>query len=200
MRHKAATDRRIQAAGALDNDVSEILPGRVYLGSVVAAGNLKLLKSLSLTDVVVVHPKLEPAFPDEFTYTTCKAVDSYKSSILEVLETALPPLLDCLREDNKVCLVHCTKGISRSPAVVVGLLIMLGLTFEQAFHYCYKKRPAAYPNVAFQVQLRHLAQRVQHAIDQRLASSVDTEKHKSLFQTFLDCGAPVERLAASYNL
>lgn len=66
-----------------------------------------------------------------------------------------------VREKRKV-LVHCNAGVSRSSTVVIAWLIVLeGMSFEDALAHCKGRRTQVKPNEGFTEQLKELAGRVQ---------------------------------------
>uniref|UniRef100_A0A8C7Y4E2 Dual specificity phosphatase 19b n=1 Tax=Oryzias sinensis TaxID=183150 RepID=A0A8C7Y4E2_9TELE len=55
-----------------------------------------------------------------------------------------------------VVLVHCNAGVSRSPSVVIGyLMIREGLSFDDAFSQVKQARPSSRPNSGFYQQLQN---------------------------------------------
>ena len=149
---------------------------------------------------MIVHPQLTPAFPDDFNYAVCPTEDAYDVSLYSVLSMALPSVLGCFRRDNpSVCLVHCTKGISRSSAVVIAAFICLGWSFERALQFCVLKRCAVYPNLNFQVQLRYLEQKLKNSISLRCRAGIDASKYADLFDE-LGGGQDPETFAAAYAI
>ena len=47
---------------------------------------------------------------------------------------------------DKRVLIHCLAGISRSPAVAIGLKIQHGMTIQEAFEDTFRQRPRMFPN------------------------------------------------------
>ncbi|CAF1521752.1 unnamed protein product, partial [Didymodactylos carnosus] len=54
------------------------------------------------------------------------------------------------RENNKIILVHCSAGVSRSPTIIAAYLIKeFRWSTEKALIYIYKKRNCITPNKGF---------------------------------------------------
>ena len=58
-----------------------------------------------------------------------------------------------IKEDNKIILVHCYKGISRSVSFVTLILIKQGMSVKDALNLIKEKRSSANPNPAFIKQI-----------------------------------------------
>ena len=77
----------------------------------------------------------------------------------EALSDALSFIDDGLSSNGNtgVVLVHCEKGISRSPAVVCAYLMMSeSIRFQDAINIIQQSRPIVRPNIGFSMQLRSL--------------------------------------------
>ena len=59
-----------------------------------------------------------------------------------------------LIKDDKIILVHCYKGISRSVSFVVLVLVKQGMKYKDALKIVKSKRPGANPNPSFRKQLK----------------------------------------------
>ena len=99
----------------------------VYLSNRYGAWNLKLLRKKHITHVLVVGEELPSYFPNHFVYQQLFFRDD--SSETESLKfrssipTALAFIKTALRDPNNNILIHCSQGISRSPAIVAAYLI-----------------------------------------------------------------------------
>jgi protein-tyrosine phosphatase len=76
------------------------------------------------------------------------------------LTSRLQPVLDILKEKlskKENVLVHCQKGISRAPSVIMAFLILhRQMTFEESLKLVQKQNPEAYPNLGFLMHLKKL--------------------------------------------
>ncbi|MFS7974408.1 putative phosphoric monoester hydrolase [Helianthus anomalus] len=68
--------RAIKATKDIKDDIPSQIEEGLYLGSVEAANNKTLLKSLNITHILTVASSVPPAYPNDFTYKTfdCKMV------------------------------------------------------------------------------------------------------------------------------
>lgn len=64
------------------------------------------------------------------------------------LEEHLQQILEFTKDlnDEDTVLVHCKAGISRSPAVAIGILIQHGMSYEDAYNHIGMMRPNMSPN------------------------------------------------------
>lgn len=102
--------------------------------------------------------------------------DTVNSDLLSVLPRALAEIDEALRDANpipsqgkerttnimqRVCLVHCAKGASRSVSVVIAYLISRYpdsyKTFDEALAHVRAVRPQAMPNLGFVLALKQFA-------------------------------------------
>jgi len=86
-------------------------------------------------------------------------------NLLEMLPDALAFFREARSKGGKV-FCYCAKGISRSSSLVIALLMLeQGLSFEEAWSMCERKRPIVYPNVGFQQQLRYYEKTMAKVVD-----------------------------------
>ncbi|KAM0031995.1 putative phosphoric monoester hydrolase [Helianthus debilis subsp. tardiflorus] len=123
--------RAIKATKDIKDDIPSQIEEGLYLGSVEAANNKTLLKSLNITHILTVASSVPPAYPNDFTYKT----------------------FDSKRTGN--VLVHCFAGRSRSVTVVVAYLMKThGMSSYEALNLVKSKRSVAAPNAGFILQLQ----------------------------------------------
>jgi protein-tyrosine phosphatase len=73
------------------------------------------------------------------------------------IEVTANIIKDELAKDGCV-LVHCTMGISRAPAIVMGYLMTAeGLSFDKTKELVFSARSRAEPNFSFMAQLAQLS-------------------------------------------
>jgi len=70
--------------------------------------------------------------------------DSFKPATPEQIQDILE--FSARLEPTDKLLVHCHAGISRSPAVAIGILCQHGLTPKKAFTHVLQIRPSGFPN------------------------------------------------------
>jgi len=140
---------------AHDADAHQVAPG-IFLGAANAADDRQAMQKRGISHVLIVHPALPEKHPKHFKYKRLLLADEPACNLLELLPGALAFLGEA-RRANRGIFVHCAKGISRSSAVVIALLMLeRGIGFDEAWKVIEQKRPIVYPNVGFQIQLRHL--------------------------------------------
>jgi protein-tyrosine phosphatase len=106
----------------------QILPD-LFLGDRGTARDLPRLRERGITHVVNCSKELSCYFPDEFEYLWLRLGDPDPRFSAEI--TRFCNFIDAGRATGKV-LVHCTGGVSRSPAVLLAYLIHLCGDLEEA--------------------------------------------------------------------
>lgn len=142
------------------NPVDEILPGRLFLGS-IGGRHPDHLTAHGITHVLAIQmaaserPTNRP-LPPGIVEQHVSFDDHPGVDLLVRLPACLAFLETALRENPRhAVLVHCTAGISRSASVVIAYLMRrFAVPFETAYAYVATKRPIVCPNWGFQEQLR----------------------------------------------
>ncbi|XP_057872659.1 dual specificity protein phosphatase 1 isoform X1 [Cryptomeria japonica] len=138
-----------------DNIPCEIEPG-LFLGSIGAAQNKSVLKSLNVTHVLLVANALEPAYPNDFKYKKVEVLDSVDTDLEQHFEECFTFIDEAKQEEGGV-LVHCFAGRSRSVTIIVAYLMRTHrMSLCEALELVKSKRPQAAPNQGFLLQLQHL--------------------------------------------
>lgn len=120
-----------------------------------------LTNDLNVGFVINVAAKTEPCVLSHVTYYAEFKVDDQNTDItarnlLRHLPQCLT-ILDAAKRDNKSVYIHCSAGLSRSPAIVLGLLMMrYGMSLKDAFHYLRARRPSIYPQPCYFRQLQQI--------------------------------------------
>jgi hypothetical protein len=105
---------------------SRVFPG-LYLGTEVTAASLPALRLLDITAVLNVGL---PQCPNHFasdphvTYCALDVFDNAASNFSSVFLNEAFPFVSAALERGQSVLVHCKSGLSKSPAVVAGLLML----------------------------------------------------------------------------
>jgi predicted protein tyrosine phosphatase len=87
-------------------------------------------------------------------------------------ETTIKPIGDDDDNDSpeRICLVHCFKGMSRSVSVIIAYLLSRHpqrfKSFEEALRHVRNERPIACPNVGFALALRQFQKSITPTTDQ----------------------------------
>ena len=126
----------------------------LYLGSVGAAYNLQILKSLNISHILSVCECLPPKFPGEFTYKVIAVTDEPSTRLSNHFKDATDFMRSVIQEGKNV-LVHCFAGVSRSATIVAAYLIKYHkMETTAAIAFIKTKRPWINPNYGFQAQLK----------------------------------------------
>ena len=105
--------------------------------------NLTAHKYPNLHQDIVEHSSF--CFSDHENFDLTKQLDP----VLKILQREI--------ESGNNVLVHCQKGISRAPSVIMAFLIKnQKMTFEESLKLMQKQNPEAYPNLGFLMHLKSL--------------------------------------------
>lgn len=133
--------------------MSEIIPHKLYLGSIDDAINVIWLKSVGITDVLTVATDCDE-YADvlvgtNITHHVYKAYDISSQN----LSNAFPELFTII-DSAKTILVHCMMGISRSATVVLGyMMYSQKMYLDEATRHVLMSRCFIFPNNGFITQL-----------------------------------------------
>lgn len=115
---------------------SEILPGRVWLGSFDNASRVELLKAMGITHILNCVCNCQPLYKNSFVYHTVSSSPPNFDECGEFLESVLSS-----KAENRV-LIHCMTGASRSPSVAVAFLMRhRGWSLVDSFKWVKDRRP-----------------------------------------------------------
>ncbi|KAI0738587.1 protein-tyrosine phosphatase-like protein [Daedaleopsis nitida] len=141
---------------------SRIFP-RLWLSSRSTAVDATQLAALNVTHIVSVierQPKI-PRMHNNPTTVHYALQDSEDADILRHLGSATAFIRAALSDPSNVVLVHCERGISRSPTIVCAYLIAtLGYAPQTALEYVVARRQIVSPIRAFLRQLASYAARL----------------------------------------
>lgn len=140
--------------GYAPEPMTEIVPGRLYLGNMADANNIPLLHERGIKSIMSVcqfAPKKAREQP--FVRVHVPLVDGPNEPEIFALAVALTARL--LLASERPMLVHCRGGVSRSPAVLAAAMIIVDGygTFDKAVDKLAAKRSIVNPHEA----LRKLA-------------------------------------------
>ena len=140
--------------------LDQILP-HLYLSNRYGAWNIELLYEKNITHILIVGEELSSYFPGRFIYEQLFfRDDGSKAESLKFassIPTALKFITTALHNPANNILVHCSQGISRSPAVVAAYLINLeeySMNADDALTWIQRARTMIRPNEEFIVQLK----------------------------------------------
>mmetsp|Transcript_2080 Transcript_2080/g.4793 ORF Transcript_2080/g.4793 Transcript_2080/m.4793 type:complete len:183 (-) Transcript_2080:34-582(-) len=136
-----------------DSRPQKIVEG-LYLGSVGAAYNLSVLKSLNITHILTVCDCLPPKFPDQFNYKVVLAVDDPSERLCKHFRDCIEFIHQSIMSGG-IVLVHCFAGVSRSATIVLAYLMRYNaMPLQKAMMLVRSKRSWINPNPGFMAQLR----------------------------------------------
>lgn len=104
----------------------------LYLGNKEDASNRALLAEHQITHVVNCAAALPCFFPEELCYLSLEMEDPDESFLSWV--PIANAFIDQARGTGRV-LVHCRKGLSRSPSIILAYLGHMGFRFDQALEH-----------------------------------------------------------------
>jgi hypothetical protein len=163
--------------------MSKILDA-LYLGSAADANNIKLLKELRITHILIVSSELPKFQIRDFTYHKIHAKD-LNSFDLSIHFKEMNGFIDLGRNKGSV-FVHCFLGTSLSAAAIIAYLIeRLSMTFSRAFSFVNSKRQIdVRPSLIRQLQQFALDSIKKSIIDKVIHNSDNSKLDKRLhFQT-----------------
>ena len=133
----------------------EIVPG-LFLSGFGVACNEKLLTAMKVDTIINLVKGLPNKFPSKINYINFSLKDDGDLGNGQILTDVISSIEDNL-DKNKRVLVHCRKGISRSPAAIIGFLIKhKGFKMDQAFEFVRSKKRDIDPNFGFLLLLQGL--------------------------------------------
>lgn len=149
-----------------DRAMSEILPRKLYLGSMHDAHDLAWLQATGVTLVLTVAT-LDPYDAAELAdrlagadiaHCVYDVVDTPEQDLLPFFPVWNRVIAEHLRADKGPVLVHCMAGISRSAAAVIAFLVAGQGGLRAALEHVTRQRPVVSPNDGFLAQLSHWEQ------------------------------------------
>jgi atypical dual specificity phosphatase len=136
---------------------THILP-HLYLGSIHALHEGGLT-TLGITHILSLCNT--PHFgTTKKTHKYLLLADSTSQDFLSLMEE-ICTFVDAAQETGGACLVHCSAGASRSPAVVLAYLVLRkNFTLKDAYEHVKALRKQTAPNAGFWAQLLELERQV----------------------------------------
>jgi len=135
---------------------NEVIPGKLFLGSIYAAHNAPVLKKLGITHILSVcdeHLKIDS---QQFMHKVIYVDDKSDVDLLARFEEAHNFI------DQGVTLVHCLAGISRSATVTISYLMSkMNKTVVEATEVVHAARACIKPNAGFLQQLERYEKALQ---------------------------------------
>lgn len=145
--------QEIPAISAARCEPMSLIVDHLYIGSWRDMEEPAQLRGSGITHILNVAKEVDPAHHEDrlegFKVLHIPLVDEHRENILPYMESACAFIADARTTHGK-CLVHCRRGISRSPAIVVGYLMREhGHDFDSALQYVKERRTCVSLNIAF---------------------------------------------------
>lgn len=155
LKSSSSRSMEIQNPPSTDTDeyIVEILPN-LYIADYHTVKMATPLQQRGI-DVIVnlISHKCTNTNKTNFNYENFEIADTTTENLLKVIEEIILRIDNHIKAGHRV-VVHCFKGISRAPAVVMAYLIkMRHMHFDLAFELVKKKSPRIDPNAGFLMQL-----------------------------------------------
>jgi len=137
----------------VDGQIDCIIEDFLYLSDLEG---LETMHQLGITHVVSLLSDSTIIQDPIENHLRLHVFDDEKQSLVHIFPVVFAYLDKC-KENNHKVLVHCSAGISRSPAVVIAYLMhSKGMTIQEAYNHVWERRRVIYPNEGFMKQLNCL--------------------------------------------
>ena len=116
------------------DEISEILPKRLYLTSRTSAMKEETYEKYPITHVLSMCPGLTK-YPskESVSFHTIPLVESYTFALAGYIDEAYE-YIETILDQNGCLLIHCDYGVSRGPTVIIAYLIRkYPMNFKSAF-------------------------------------------------------------------
>ena len=134
------------------NDISEIIPNKLYLGNYYSATLKEALKEKGITHILMIGYYLNEIYPEDFIYMNIEIDDDEHEDIFKYFYFCIN-----LIEKSNIVYVHCQAGMSRSASFVIAyVMFKFKYKLKEAFDYVEKRREIISPNEGFMMQLKDL--------------------------------------------
>lgn len=126
---------------------------KVFLGNEEASKRIHILKSLGITNILVVGRGLAQHYPNDFVYKSFEIDDIFLEDISIFFEESFK----FIEESKGNVYVHCAAGVSRSATIVIYYIMRKkNKKYEDAYQFVKERRPSIAPNIGFVKQLKAL--------------------------------------------
>lgn len=130
---------------------------KIFIGSEETQHHKAILKTLGITNIIVVGIELEILYPNEFEYHYIGIHDFHTVNISKYFDQSY----EFIERSKGNVLVHCAAGISRSATIVIAYLMRKERkSFEIIMNYVKERRNAVNPNEGFVKQLIEFGEKI----------------------------------------
>ncbi len=137
-----------------DLSIHEVIKG-LYISGEDVATNKDLLNKHNITHILNITAHAENKFISEIIYKQIK-IDDFPSVAINTFFEESFQFIDSALNDQKVVLVHCHAGVSRSASFIIAYLMQKRTcsSYEEAYEHVKRIRPIVQPNRGFVKQLK----------------------------------------------
>lgn len=130
---------------------------KLFLGNEEGQKCKNILKSIGITNILVVGSGLEIFHPNDFVYKHVEVDDFYSENISVYFDQTY----EFIEKSKGNVFVHCAAGISRSTTIVIAYLMRKeSKGFEEVMNYVKERRTSANPNYGFVKQLLQFEEKI----------------------------------------
>ncbi|CAD8051873.1 unnamed protein product [Paramecium primaurelia] len=134
------------------SEIMRINDHSIWLGDYSAALDIVNLKVNNIKSVLSIIHSMDVKYTD-INHKIIYIKDKPDIDIFQYFDVTNEFIESALQQGS--LLVHCSMGISRSPAIVIAYIMMkFKYPFSKAYHIVRKKRPIICPNFGFSFQLK----------------------------------------------
>ena len=137
--------------------IAEIIP-QLFVADYNTVQSARVLEERGIQVIVnLIAHKCANSHTGRFIYENFEVSDTVNENLFKAIEGIMGVIEGHIKQGRGV-VVHCSKGISRAPSVIIAYLIkVMGMEFESAFELVRLKSPRIDPNAGFMMQLSYLA-------------------------------------------
>ena len=134
------------------DDISEIIPNKLYLGNYYSATLKNSLKERGITHILMIGYFLKEIYPKDFTYINAELEDDEREDIFLHFYNCINNI-----ENSNVVYIHFQAGVSRSASIVISYVMYhFKYKYNKAFKYVLERREIICLNEGFVLQLKDL--------------------------------------------
>lgn len=153
-RRKQLSLKRKALFAKIPKGFSEILIGKLWLGSGRDARQKQKLQELGITHIVNCAIEWKNHYPSSFIYLNGNVLDNEGQDLSVFFSEAFDFLDDVFKVPSHRVFIHCVVGKSRSAALTMAYLMRSQhLTLKHAYNHVKACRPIVCPNDGFMRQL-----------------------------------------------
>ena len=133
------------------------ISNNIYITDHIGARNVAIIREKNINCIVTVTKKAIFKISN-IHYTQIMIDDTNTVDFINKTISAVDEVIEHIKQ-NKIVLIHCNKGISRSVSFALLILIKQGIKYEKALEYLKQKRKHINPNPEFLNQIEEYAKK-----------------------------------------